>query len=824
MSPMNKRSVSGKILASAGIIALTGVIGLQLLGTATAETVPAAATKPTTSALPVSQTAAPTADRKQMLVQYCSGCHNDKMKTAGMSVLPLKADDLDAHNPTWEKILRRISLGEMPPRGMKRPSKEQLADFTNWLESSLDRLGEANPNPGRATLRRMNRAEYANAVRDLLALEVDMSKDLPVDDTGYGFDNIADILTVSPTLMDRYMNAAGKIARLATGQTSHRVITTDYKVTRDLFENAFGVPAYNERASDDLPLDSRGGGAFKFYAPHDATYAVQIYLNSGTQTENEIDAYNRYEVKVPLKAGLRTIGASFRKQLALDESLLPKTTTGARPVKPTGPAQQLPMDVWVDDARMQTISVPSYANGPGMQQNFYLRDVMQISVAGPYDVKGPGDTPSRRKIFICRPATGAQETACANKILTALARQAYRRPVTQADVAPLMKLYNEGRKDSDFDHGVEAALEAVLVSPSFLFMRERDPAGAAPGEVHRISDIELATRLSFFLWSSIPDEHLLQVAERKQLSKPAMLKQQIARMLNDPRAKALTANFAGQWLYLRKLEHQRPDRRVFPNFDQRLRAAMLTETEMFFDGVVKENRSVVDFLDADYTYLNQRLAEHYGIPGVYGTTFRKVKLDPKQRHGGLLNQASILTVTSYNNRTSVVLRGKWILENILAAPPPPPPPDIPALTEVKNGKAMTVREQMQAHATNAVCASCHTKMDPFGFSLENYDAIGAWRANDAGKLLDVSAVLPDGTKFEGPQGLQSVLLSRKDQFVEAFTERLMTYALGRGIEGYDMPAVRIVRDAAVKDNYHMQTVIMAIVQSTPFVMRRTPEK
>ena len=688
---------------------------------------------------------------------------------------------------------------------------------------SVSKGGTAH-SAGRATLRRMNRAEYANAVRDLLALEVDMSKDLPVDDTGYGFDNIADILTVSPTLMDRYMNTAGKIARLATGQTSQRVITTDYKVTKDLFENAFGVPAYNERASDDLPLDSRGGGAFKFYAPHDATYTVQVYLNSGTQTENEIDAYNRYEVKVPLKAGLRTIGASFRKQLSLDETLLPKTTTGPRPTKPTGPAQQLPMDVWVDGARVQTISVPSYANGPAMQQNFYLRDVMQISVVGPYDVKGPGDTPSRRKIFICRPTAPAQENACATRILTSLARAAYRRPVTGADVRPLMKLYAEGRKDSDFDHGISAALEAILVSPSFLFMHERDPAGSKPGTVHRISDIELATRLSFFLWSSIPDEQLLQVAEKKQLSRPAVLKQQIARMLNDPRAKALTHNFAGQWLYLRKLEHQRPDRRVFPNFDQRLRAAMLAETEMFFDGVVKENRSVVDFLDADYTYLNQRLAEHYGVPGVYGTTFRKVKLDPKQRHGGLLNQASILTVTSYNNRTSVVLRGKWILENILAAPPPPPPPDIPALTEVKNGKAMTVREQMQAHATNAVCASCHTKMDPFGFSLENYDAIGAWRDKDAGKLLDVSAVLPDGTKFDGPAGLQNVLLSRKEQFVEAFTERLMTYALGRGVEAYDMPAVRIVRDSAAKDDNRMQTIILAIVQSTPFVMRRTPAK
>ena len=827
MSPTNTRNLLTKVLTSAAIVALTGVIGAQLLGSATAETVPAKATIPAAAVTPVSQSATlgdTPADRKKMLLQYCSGCHNDKMKTAGMSVLPLDAADLGAHNLTWEKILRRVSLGEMPPRGMKRPSKEQLADFTHWLEESLDKMGAAAPNPGRATLRRMNRAEYANAVRDLLALDVDMAKDLPVDDTGYGFDNIADILTVSPTLMDRYMNTAGKIARLSTGQTSSRVITTDYKLTKDLFENAFGVPAYNERASDDLPLDSRGGGAFKFYAPHDATYAIQIYLNSGTQTENEIDAYNRYEVKVPLKAGLRTIGASFRKQLALDENLLPKTTTGPRPVKPSGPATQLPMDVWVDGARVQTLSVPSYANGPGMQQNFYLRDVMQLSVAGPYDVTGPGDTPSRRKIFICRPSAPAQENACATRILTALTRAAYRRPVTGADIKPLMKLYAEGRKDSDFEHGISAALEAILVSPSFLFMREGDPAGAKPGTVHRITDLELATRLSFFLWSSIPDEQLLQAAERRQLSRPAVLKQQIARMLNDPRAKALTTNFAGQWLYLRKLEHQRPDRRVFPNFDQRLRAAMLTETEMFFDGAVKENRSVVDFLDADYTYLNQRLAEHYGVPGIYGTTFRKVQLDPAKRHGGLLNQAAILTVTSYNNRTSVVLRGKWILENILAAPPPPPPPDIPALSQVKNGKTMTVREQMAAHATNAVCASCHTKMDPFGFSLENYDAIGAWRDTDAGKLLDVSAVLPDGTRFDGPAGLQNVLLSRKEQFVEAFTERLMTYALGRGIEAYDMPAVRIVRDSAAKDDNRMQSIILAIVQSTPFVMRRTPEK
>jgi hypothetical protein len=442
---------------------------------------------------------------------------------------------------------------------------------------------------------------------------------------------------------------------------------------------------------------------------------------------------------------------------------------------------------------------------------------------GPYDVKSAGDTPSRRKIFICRPSATLAESACANTILANLARHAYRRPVTASDIAPLMKIYAEGRKGADFDHGIEAALEAVLVSPSFLFMQENDPAHSKPGSVHRISDLELAQRLSFFLWSSIPDDTLLSVAQRNQLHNPAVLKAQVTRMLADPRSKALTQNFAGQWLYLRRLEYQKPDRLAYPDFDQRLRSAMQTETEMFFDSVVRENHSALDFLDANYTYLNQRLAEHYGIPGIYGTSFRKVNLDPSEHRGGLLGQGAVLTVTSYNNRTSVVLRGKWILENLLAAAPPPPPPLVPSLDDAKNGKKMTVREQMELHRKNPVCASCHTKMDPLGFSLENYDAVGAWRNGYAGQLVDASAVLPDGTKFEGPKGLQDILLSRKDQFVEAMTERLMTYALARGLESYDMPAVRSVRYQAAKDDYHMQIIILGIVQSVPFSMRRTPQ-
>jgi len=809
---------------AAGLMTAAALAGIQFLGGADAAPMTTTVTAPAEAGSAAFTEQTP-ADHKKMLMQYCTACHNNAKKTAGMSVVPLDANNVPANLDTWEKILRRTSLGEMPLRGAPRPPKEQMAAFDNWLAKTLDANGAAHPDPGRATVRRMNRVEYANAVRDLLGLNVDFSKELPVDDTGYGFDNIADILTVSPTLMDRYMTVAGKISRLATGQASKRVITTDFKINRDLFENAFGVPAYNERASDDLPLDSRGGAAVKFYAPYDATYNVQIYLNSGTSTEAEINALNRYEVKVPLKAGLRTIGVSFRKNLALDEHLLPKTTTGERPTKPKT-VTQLPMDVQVDGAKVQQISVPSVANGPEVSQAFYLRDVMQVSVQGPYDIKGPGDTPSRRKIFVCHPSASLSEQACARTILSTLARHAYRRPVAEADVAPLMKIYAVGRKDADFDHGIEAAVEAVLVSPNFLFVRETDPKNSAAGSVHKITDLELASRLSLFLWSSLPDDQLIAVAQKNQLSKPAVLKAQITRMLADPKAKALTENFAGQWLYLRKLDYQRPDRRAFPEFDERLRTAMKTETEMFFDGVVRENRPVLDFLDADYTYLNQRLAEHYGIPGVYGTSFRKVQLDPALHRGGLLGQGSILTVTSYNNRTSVVLRGKWILENILAAPPPPPPPNVPTLNDTKNGKLLTVRQQMEMHRANPVCASCHTKMDPLGFSLENFNAIGGWRSKDAGQLLDVSAVMPDGTKFNGPtgqDGLQGVLLSRKDQFVEAFVERLMTYALARGVEAPDMPAVRKVRYTAAQDGYKMQTIILSIVQSVPFSMRRTPQ-
>ena len=814
---VTRTGLARKLVAAVSLVALTAVTGVALLGQATAD--PVAATPAVHTAATLSS--ATPDDRKRMLTQFCGGCHNDKSKTAGMSVMPLKADNIEAHTATWEKILRRVSLGEMPPRGMKRPSKEEIADFTNWLEGSLDKMGAANPDPGRATLRRLNRAEYANAVRDLLDLQIDVSADLPFDDSGYGFDNIADVLTVSRTLMDKYIRVGARVSRTATGLVSRSPVVTEYKLAKD--------PYVNERASDDLPLGSRGGGSFKFYAPYDADYTVIVNLNPGLGADIQKNPADRIETKLALKAGSHIIGASFRKDMTLETTLAPKTIQQLRMPKPATAPAPLTLDIQVDGARIKTVSVPAYATGfqdAGIPHGDVIaaRDVQAISVAGPYEIKGAGDTPSRRKIFSCRPGEGISETACARQIFGALARQAYRRPVTSADIAPLMTMYKEGRKLGTFDHGIEAGLEVVLSSPNFLFLRETDPPRSRPGTVRRITDLELASRLSLFLWSSIPDEELLATAEKGQLSKPAVLQSQVSRMLADPKSKALTANFAGQWLHLRRLEAQKPDRVAYPDFDQRLRAAMLTETEMFFETVIRENRSALDFLDADYTFLNQRLAEHYGIPGIYGTTFRKVSLDPKLRRGGLLGQASILTVTSYNNRTSVVMRGKWILENILAAPPPPPPPDIPALNDAKNGKLLSVREQMEMHRANPVCASCHNKMDPLGFSLENYDAVGAWRTSFAGKPIDASAVLPDGTKFDGPAGLQSILLARKEQFVEALTERLMTYGLGRGVEYYDMPAVREVRDHARQDDYRMNTIIMGIVQSVPFVMKRVSAK
>lgn len=760
-----------------------------------------------------------------MLDKYCSRCHNDFDMVANLSVYDLKAEDLrtGAHAEEWEKILRRVAAGEMPPHSKPQPDPAMRAAFMQWLDSSRASYAAANPDPGHATIRRLNRYEYANAIRDLLSLDVDFSRELPQDNSGYGFDNIADVLTVSPTLMERYVAVAGKVGRLATGLTSRREFVTTYQVPKDGSIKNSGVPAYNQRASADLPLGSRGGGAFKYFARYDGEYEIAAWLNSNTNNETDRLTEDRYSVRVPMKAGSHLVGLSFRRQLWPDESVQTlRNSTDYVPL-PLDKPTMLPLDVWVDGERVKTVEVPSYRMHERYSQRNFPRDVLQIDVAGPYEATGIPDTPSRRTIFLCQPKRTSQEEACARKIVSTLARRAWRRPVGAFDIAPIMGIYAQERAASDFEHGIEAALEAILVSPEFLFVVESDPAGSLPGSVHSVTDLELATRLSLFLWSSIPDERLLALAEKDKLSEPALLDAEIARMLADPRAAALTDNFAGQWLYLRNLDQQRPDIDAFPDFDTRLKQAMDTETRLFFANVLRANRPLTDFLEADYTYLNQRLAEHYGIPGVVGTAFRKVDLDPSWHRGGLLGQASILTVTSYNNHTSVVRRGKWILDNILASPPPPPPADVPALKTEQDGRVLNAREQLELHRANPTCAACHVKMDPLGFALENFNAVGGWRTMDAGQPIDAGAVLPDGTEFSGISGLQAILMDRKDEFARAFTERLMTYALARGIGPQDMPSVRAIAGDAAADGYRVRTVIKGIITSPAFTKRKTPE-
>ena len=776
--------------------------------------------------------AAEAEDYRAVLDRYCVGCHNDRLQTAGISLDDLDVGHVATGAETWEKVVRKLRAREMPPPRRPKPDEETYIDFVDWIETELDQASLANPNPGTETIHRLNRTEYTNAIRDLLALEIDGRELLPADDQSYGFDNIADVLSLSTSLLERYMLAAGKIAQLAIGDPSIRSTTVTYSTSPVLMQH--------HRMSELQPFGTRGGFATKHYFPADGEYEFRIGLErthgdaiKGLQNRNQLevrldrtrvatfdigadgqreawnavfnltpyerDADNDLRVKIPVKAGMREVAFSFLRNSAIAEGVL-EPVSAAETYHYAGD-RDAPMAVWTAE------------------------------IEGPFDVEsrklGLG-TPSQERIFTCVPETEAVELACAEQIVGSIARRAFRRPITEIDTTSLMTFYNVGRANGSFASGIEFALRAILVDPEFLFRVEADPVAVESGDPYHISDLELASRLSFFLWSSIPDDELLDLAERNELKEGGVLAAQVDRMLSDPKSAALVDNFSGQWLFLRNMRSVKPDPIAFPEFDGNLREAFQQETQLWFDSQVRENRSVLEILTSDYTYVNQRLAEHYGIPGVIGNHFRRVTL-PDETRRGILGHGSVLTATSYANRTSPVKRGVWVLENLLGAPPPPPPANVPGLEDSDSvadpsdpeSRPRSVRERMERHRTDPVCASCHVRMDPLGFALESFDAVGGYRELP---LEQTSGTLPSGLELTGPVSVRDMLLSNSEDFVATVTEKLMTYALGRGVEYYDRPSIRRIVRSAEADDYRWSSLIFGIVESSPFQMRKARER
>jgi len=792
------------------------------------------------------------ANNRALLDQYCVICHNEavvnsvpqpneglqttQLRNLGLTLDTEDVTNLAANPEVWEKVIKKLRVGVMPPPNFPRPDKASYDGFRTFLEDELDRVATTQVDPGRTqAFHRLNQTEYQNAVRDLLNLEIDVSGLIPADAPDqYGFDNNADVLALSPLSVERYVSAAHKIAELAVGAAPRGASINTYEVPLNLIQD--------DRLSEELPFGSRGGTAVEHNFPVDGEYRITVHLQTnyvdfvrGYDQPHDFElsldglhletfsfggdapgtpapysyagnirgsddweefmmafAEQGFEVTVPVKAGPRIIGATFPRELWEAEGVKQPRLFGYH---------------------LAVTELPDANPGIG-----------SIEIEGPLSIDGPGDTPSRRQIFTCSPANVDEEPACARQILSSLARRAYRRPVVESDVNALLEFYNDGRREGGFEGGFEAgiqfALERVLVSPDFLFRIEQDPADAGPGTIYAISDTELASRLSFFLWSSLPDDELLDLVENGNLREPGVLEQQVNRMMTDPRANAFIENFVGQWLYLRNLGGIYPDPAAFPEFDENLRAAFQRETELFIEDQIRSNSSLLELLSADYTFVNERLAQHYGIPGIYGSRYRKVTLDGAER-GGLLGHGGLMMVTSYPNRTSPVLRGKFVLENLLGGPPPEPPPNVPALETSSDGRELTMREAMAMHRENPACRVCHAAMDPIGFSLENYDAVGKWRREFAGQPVDASGILPDGNTFDGPDGLRNLLLERPDDLVGTITEKLMRYALGRSLEYYDMPQVRAVVKAASEDDYRWSAVILGVIKSTPFQMRRT---
>jgi mono/diheme cytochrome c family protein len=767
--------------------------------------------------------------------QYCISCHSDRLKTGNLSLEHVSLDRASADAETLEKVIRKVRAGLMPPAGAKRPDRATLDNFASSIENAIDRAAASSPNPGKTPLHRMNRAEYANAIRDLLALDVDASTLLPADDSSRGFDNIADVLGVSPSLLERYVAAAAKISRLAVGERDASPLQVTYTVKGDLSQN---------QTLEGQPLGTRGGTTIKHNFPVDGEYQIKLSLLKLSFGQVFGEGAEGEELEV-------TLNGQRVKLFKLDDVAMffMREANGSHPPKPkpTDPIEErvkMTPDIRLEfplkvKAGPQTIGVSFLNKGYAANEDLVKRplsstyDVFigmqygyttaphlsRVVITGPYKATGLGDTPSRRRVFACRPASTNEETPCAHQIVSTLARRAYRRAVTDADVEPLLAFYQQEKtKTGNFEAGIEMALRRILADPEFIFRFEPTPAGATAKAPYRISDVELASRLSFFLWSSIPDEELLKLAIDGKLHQPAVLEKQARRMLADPKSRSLVTNFANQWLYLRDLKSANPDVTVFPDFDDNLRQGFQRETEMLFESVMREDRSVLDLLDADYTFVNERLAKHYGIPNVYGPDFRRVPV-PSDARRGLLGQGSLLLVTSNANRTSPVIRGKWILENLLGAPPPTPPPDVPNLEEKPTATARSVRERIEQHRANPTCAGCHKIMDPIGLSLENFDAIGRWRAVDEGVKIDASGQLVDGTAIAGPADLRKAMLARGDVFVAAMTEKLMMYGVGRETKYYDMPTVRAVMRDAAKNRYRFSDLVLGIVKSQAFQMR-----
>jgi len=764
------------------------------------------------------QQASPTTEQRAMLDKYCVTCHNQRLKTGGLTLDTLNLDRVSDNAETWEKVLRKLHGGMMPPQGMPRPDEATVDKFTGWLETSLDRAAATHPEPGRSTLHRLNRTEYGNAIHDLLDLDIDAASFLPADDEANGFDNIADVLRFSPSLLEQYLSASDKIASLAVGDPSITPISLVFQAPPDLDQ---------ERHIEGLPLGTRGGIQVRYNFPLDGEYDFRVFLLQNiVGYVPGLEYAHQLEISIDgNRVFLAQVGGEEDNKMSDANLGVAKDTLDAR-LRTRIPVKAGPRSVVVTFLRRN--SAPSdeplqpFTHDHDLQNMNGIPRIDRMQITGPFNPTGPGDTPSRHRIFSCRPANAAAELPCARTILTNLARRGYRRPVTSADLENLLSFYQSARNKKDFDAGIENALRLILTNPKFLFRMETDPAGVAPGSMHPVSELELASRLSFFLWSTIPDDQLITIASQGKLRDPAILEQQVKRMLADDRSEALVKNFAGQWLLLRNLPNVQPDPNEFPNFDDNLRQAFRRETEMFFGSIMRDDRNVLDLLTADYTFVNERLAKHYGIPGVYGSQFRRVKVTNEARRG-LLGQGSILTVTSEANRTSPVKRGKFVLEAILGTPPPAPPPNVPPLKENEGAQALSVRARLEEHRKSPACSGCHAVMDPLGFSLENFDAVGEWRTKEPGGAVDPSGQLADGTKVDGPVALRNAIMKHPEQFVRTLTEKMLTYGLGRGLEYYDMPTVRgIARDASRSD-YKFSSLVLGIVKSTPFQMRRVQD-